>query len=869
MCVLFFMPDTPGAAPENGLNGPEKGIAEPDASSGISGYDDPYEALEASYRRALAVETTRLAYLSDRIESTEAHAVKLSEAYASHHVMISNHASMLVESDVDLQRFSMAHMRQQAGMDVIGDTLEGLLENKHEFELLQAQTNEQLEFYTRQIDNIKAQPPSIPLDQSLLDPLDLLIETLDAKRVKLEQLIDHYTRWSNRYRSLEGEVEQLAARYETLIQKREQEQVLIHKSNPLVRIAEGELFRDIETFWKEMRDILSARFWYKPEAVSWQAYAVFFVTFLVFFLGIEGLLYLLARYLGIVKQQMLEQQYFYRFLMVKLLHRSLLIMGAIAFLYLYPVSPIYRLTPFFVLFPVFIQVLFLLLGVQWVVILLRGLRMHIQDHLFIRLTPLFRVLLGGIFLFVAFYIVVQRFYCSDCLLLIVLRLLGQSALLVWMAYFLWVFHKNAEDCKLARYAWFEKARIAVIVIGFGSVLPGFLAEVSGYGGMADLWFFGLWRTFLILMWAWILLGFLKEADVPMYIEKSDDLSEDQFEEQPYPVRWLIVRVARLTLAGVLVFSLPLAWGADRTFWADFLRAINFRVKLGDFEFSAVGVLYAVVVILIVYTISVLWKSLLRNRFLLDAEMEEGLKDSITRISVYGVWGVGLVVAMQMLGVSGTSLAVVIGALGIGLGFGLQSIFKDFISGIILLFERPVQVGDVLEIDGMWATVKQINVRATYVKTYDNSDVIIPNADFINRQVINWSFRDPRIRRKIQVRVAYGSDIKQVKETLMNIAYRHPQVLRRPYPEVYFKDLGESAMVFELRIWIHVNHFIIVETDVRDDISSQFREAGIRIAFPQQDVYIRQAPSSFGGGSASADAPQKVPADGQASDEITG
>jgi potassium-dependent mechanosensitive channel len=425
-----------------------------------------------------------------------------------------------------------------------------------------------------------------------------------------------------------------------------------------------------------------------------------------------------------------------------------------------------------------------------------------------------------------------------------LRLLGQIGLLAWTAYFLRIFYVNAFDSSLSEYQWFENIRPVVIAVGLAVVLTGILAEVPGYGGMAVLWFSGLWRTSLVLVWAYILFGFLKESDVYTYIEKSDDLSEDEFEEQPYPARWLIVRVMRLALAASLIFSLPLLWGADRTFLADIFYAINFRVRIGDFEFSTMGIVYAALVFLIIHTVSVIWKSVLRDRILKESDMEEGRKDSLTRISVYGLWAVGIMIAMPMMGISGTSLAVVFGAVGIGLGFGLQNIFKDFISGIILLFERPIQVGDTVEIDGMWGIVKEINVRATYVKTYDNSDLIIPNADFISRTVINWTFRDPRLRRRIQVRVAYGSDIKLVKETLMNIAYKHPRVLRRPYPEVYFMDLGESAMLFELRVWLHIDYFIIVETEVRDDISSQFRELGIRIAFPQQDIYIRETPSSF-------------------------
>ena len=140
-----------------------------------------------------------------------------------------------------------------------------------------------------------------------------------------------------------------------------------------------------------------------------------------------------------------------------------------------------------------------------------------------------------------------------------------------------------------------------------------------------------------------------------------------------------------------------------------------------------------------------------------------------------------------------TLAVTFGALGIGLGFGLQNIFNNFVSGIILLFERPIQVGDAIEVNGTWATVTKINVRSTIVQTYDNASLIIPNSDLISQQVTNWSFKDLRLRRKISVGVAYGSDI---------------------------------------------DNMFIAETDVRFEINRLFNERKIEIAFPQRDLHIR-------------------------------
>jgi small-conductance mechanosensitive channel len=182
--------------------------------------------------------------------------------------------------------------------------------------------------------------------------------------------------------------------------------------------------------------------------------------------------------------------------------------------------------------------------------------------------------------------------------------------------------------------------------------------------------------------------------------------------------------------------------------------------------------------------------------------------------------------------------VAFGALGIGLGFGLQNIFNNFISGIILLFERPIQVGDDVEINGTWATVKKINVRSTVVQTYDNASLIIPNADFVSTQVVNWSFKDKRLRRNILVGVAYGSDVTLVRDTLLEIAQKTPKVLKDPAPDVLFVDFGDSALIFRLRIWTDIDSMLRVETAIRFEIDRLFRERDIEISFPQRDIHVR-------------------------------
>jgi small-conductance mechanosensitive channel len=149
------------------------------------------------------------------------------------------------------------------------------------------------------------------------------------------------------------------------------------------------------------------------------------------------------------------------------------------------------------------------------------------------------------------------------------------------------------------------------------------------------------------------------------------------------------------------------------------------------------------------------------------------------------------------------------------------------------------VGDDVEVNGTWATVKKINVRATVVQTYDNATLIIPNSEFVSQQVKNWSFKDKRLRVKIDVGVAYGSDIELVRDSLLGIAKHTPKVFKTPSPDVIFRDFGDSALMFRLRVWTDIDNMFKVETAIRFEIDRLFKERGIVIAFPQRDVHVYQ------------------------------
>jgi small-conductance mechanosensitive channel len=203
-----------------------------------------------------------------------------------------------------------------------------------------------------------------------------------------------------------------------------------------------------------------------------------------------------------------------------------------------------------------------------------------------------------------------------------------------------------------------------------------------------------------------------------------------------------------------------------------------------------------------------------------------------------------VLALLALGFEFTKLTIVLSALGVGIGFGLQAVVNNFVSGLILLFERPVRVGDYIEIGGNWAEIQKIGLRATTVQTFDQADVIIPNADLITNQVTNWTLSNRRVRLIIQVGVAYGSDVALVMETLMACAKTSSNVAKTPEPQVLFLNFGESSLDFELRVWVlDAEERMKVKSELHQEIDRSFREANIEIAFPQRDLRLRSVDES--------------------------
>jgi small-conductance mechanosensitive channel len=228
-----------------------------------------------------------------------------------------------------------------------------------------------------------------------------------------------------------------------------------------------------------------------------------------------------------------------------------------------------------------------------------------------------------------------------------------------------------------------------------------------------------------------------------------------------------------------------------------------------------------------------------RKFLLSRfPLQRGLPFAISKVTYYVLLILVCLAGLINAGFDANKFTLVTGALGVGVGFGLQNIVNNFVSGLILLFERPIRVGDTVEISGLVGKVRRIGARSSTIHTFQDAEVIVPNSDFVAKEVINWTLSSLRRRIDIAVGVAYGTDPEGVISLLRELAVAHPAVINNPKPEAYFLGFGESVLSFELRFWTYQEDWFQLKSDIAVHLIKALREANIEIPFPQRDLHIR-------------------------------
>jgi small-conductance mechanosensitive channel len=282
------------------------------------------------------------------------------------------------------------------------------------------------------------------------------------------------------------------------------------------------------------------------------------------------------------------------------------------------------------------------------------------------------------------------------------------------------------------------------------------------------------------------------------------------------------------------------------------QAKNYIVNgfdIGDFRIVPGRILWALLIFGTIIILSSWIRSQLENNWLKMTTMGQGARDAMVTIFGYTLFLIAIVAGMSAAGFDFSNITIIAGALSVGIGFGLQNIVNNFVSGLILLFERPIRKGDWIVVGGTEGVVKDIQIRSTRIETFDRADVIVPNSELISNQVTNWVLSSSSGRAIIPVGVAYGTDTEKVRDILLSIAEDNVDVAKTRYvpePRVLFREFGDSSLNFELRVFLHnVDSRLSIISDINFAIDKAFRKEGIEIPFPQRDLHVKTLPVDSG------------------------
>ncbi len=816
------------------FSGFNSAFAEPEQDSTSQLIDELGTILEKS----LNTELSDLEKYKKRIASEEHDQMYLKAAYNGYRVQFSSFWNLLLSEDVDIAQLQKSRAELKTAMVDAQNMFQELIPReealKQELEHLENQkllVDKQLAEFAGVKENTSSGREALAIEKMATR----LARVLKEKEDLLSRLDQIYKGSLDKLKEIKETYTNLDAQFEKTIEQKKVKGLFERTKKEGRFGALNSLRQEFNTLIERISLVFDPQFWVSGIQKMWQnaellAVSFFFVLAVVF--AILGRLRKEAS--GLTNLPVVQKLGVWHQMASDLLIMSIIPAGTALTIFLY--SRLERMVLVSRIFWEATLVIIVLLAAKWICRALKtvftdavGGEANVRNLIrFTRFAAVFILVIG----------LVHTVLGQSSGLLILLRMTGAFIMLVWTLK-TW---RNVNFNTLQSPGENHQDRnqlIRLLTTKYVMLLisgVSLMLDMTGYEMLASHWFLSWIQSLVIFFWWAIFFHLLQEWD--LYYREQSHTRKEAFVYDDYPFHWLLIRAGQFCWMVTLSILLLLIWGDPDTVLGHLYQVLALPLSIGNMQFSFLGAICAGLVLIFTYALVRIWKWLFQKKFLSRSGMAQGLQESITTISAYIIWAIALLIALHVFGLNTASLAVAFGALGIGIGFGLQNIVNNFISGIILLFERPIQVGDDVEVNGIWARVRKINVRSTVVQTYDNASLIIPNADLISNQVTNWSFKDKRIRRKISVGVAYGSDVELVRTILLQIAGDVPNVLRYPRPDVLFTDFGDSALIFVLRLWTDVDHMLEVDTDVRFKIDKKFRENNIEISFPQRDIHIR-------------------------------
>lgn len=277
-----------------------------------------------------------------------------------------------------------------------------------------------------------------------------------------------------------------------------------------------------------------------------------------------------------------------------------------------------------------------------------------------------------------------------------------------------------------------------------------------------------------------------------------------------------------------------------SYFSDLIGSVfNFQMTIGAVSFSLKGITIFILIIWLSIVVSNFLNILLEKDILNRFSLAKGIPHTVSLLVKYTLITFGFILAVSAAGFPLKNFTILFGAFGVGIGFGLQNIFNNLVSGLILLFERPIQIGDTVEVEELIGTVRSIGIRSSNIRTFEGAEVVVPNGALVSNKVINWTLSDQTRRIEVMAGVAYGTDPHLVKDLLLKKLDEHPEIIKNPEPMVLFNNMGESSLDFRLLFWTSkIGEWLRIQSEVTFLVHDCLKEAGIEIPFPQRDIHVK-------------------------------
>lgn len=418
-----------------------------------------------------------------------------------------------------------------------------------------------------------------------------------------------------------------------------------------------------------------------------------------------------------------------------------------------------------------------------------------------------------------------------------LYLLFETGIAIILIYPLFIRYLKKSSNKNSRTDYIAKKLIPIVIALY---IIAFLGNILGFINITVLFIkiairtsaiimiaIGFSRIFTNISFAWLAL---LEVKLPEFYLKYGDIINKRIKN--------IINIVVFILCFEYILNI---FELKVVIHEKVVTFFTEKMNLGSISLSLSNILLFIGILYVTFLISVFIKKILEEEILRKMKMSRGFPAAISMILRIFFVTIGILFALSAAEIKMSNIVVLIGALGVGIGFGLQSIVLNFISGLILIFERPIQIGDTIEVNSLVGRVKDIGIRASNIITYDGAEVVVPNSNLISNELINWTLSDSKRRVEVKVGTAYGSDPNQVLKLLKKVALNHPKVYKEPAPRPLFEGFGDSSLNFRLLFWVHYEDGLATKSDIAVGIYNILAENNITIPFPQVDLHVKNLP----------------------------